>query len=348
MKKLSILWIVLVFFFVFSFEGPVLGATFTVNSTADTIDSSPGDNSCADRFGACSLRAAIMETNALGGAHTIVLQDNATYVLSLDNTLGDEDTAYEDDLDIGDNITIVGNNAVVRRNGACVTDSLTELGEFRLFHVLAGGSLYVSDLTITGGCDDVDSPSDWGMGGGIYVQGSLYLQNVILDNNSVTDFGGAIEVDTGGSVTIENSTIKNNYADYGAGVDVTEGTLEIINSTFDSNHATGDGGGLLNDGGTVTIKNTTISNNVASGRGGGIDIDNTSLLSNSLILINSTVVGNIASSKGGGIDLFDGSLEVVFSTIYRNDPEGVYISTGETMTIKNSIVAYNGTAWTYQ
>lgn len=46
-------------------------ATFTVNSTADTPDAIPGNGVCNDGMGACTLRAAIMEANALAGADTI-------------------------------------------------------------------------------------------------------------------------------------------------------------------------------------------------------------------------------------------------------------------------------------
>ena len=48
-------------------------ATFTVNTTDDTVDANPGDGIAADASGYCSLRAAIMEANALAGMDTIVL-----------------------------------------------------------------------------------------------------------------------------------------------------------------------------------------------------------------------------------------------------------------------------------
>ncbi|WP_051871201.1 CSLREA domain-containing protein [Chloroflexus sp. MS-G] len=60
----------------------VMAATFTVNTTNDTADANPGDGVCADSAGRCSLRAAVMEANALGGGpHTIVLQAGQTYTL---------------------------------------------------------------------------------------------------------------------------------------------------------------------------------------------------------------------------------------------------------------------------
>jgi uncharacterized repeat protein (TIGR01451 family)/CSLREA domain-containing protein len=46
-------------------------ATFTVNSTGDTPDNMPGDGLCNDGMGNCTLRAAMMEAEALGGTDTI-------------------------------------------------------------------------------------------------------------------------------------------------------------------------------------------------------------------------------------------------------------------------------------
>jgi len=45
--------------------------TFTVNSTADTVDVNNGDGICADSQGRCTLRAAISEANWNKGANTI-------------------------------------------------------------------------------------------------------------------------------------------------------------------------------------------------------------------------------------------------------------------------------------
>ncbi len=48
-------------------------ATFTVDSTVDSVDALPGDGVCADATGACTLRAAVMETNSLPGADVVHL-----------------------------------------------------------------------------------------------------------------------------------------------------------------------------------------------------------------------------------------------------------------------------------
>ena len=49
----------------------VFAATFSVNSVLDASDNIPGDGLCDDGLGHCTLRAAIEETNSLGGTNTI-------------------------------------------------------------------------------------------------------------------------------------------------------------------------------------------------------------------------------------------------------------------------------------
>ena len=47
--------------------------TLTVDPTNDAVYASPGDGICDDGSGKCTLRAAIIETNALVGPNTITL-----------------------------------------------------------------------------------------------------------------------------------------------------------------------------------------------------------------------------------------------------------------------------------
>ena len=57
------------------------GATFVVNSSADSVDANPGNGVCADASGNCTLRAAIMEANALSGAD--ITLPAGTYTLTM-------------------------------------------------------------------------------------------------------------------------------------------------------------------------------------------------------------------------------------------------------------------------
>jgi CSLREA domain-containing protein len=54
--------------------------TLTVNTTADTPDANPGNNVCADASGACSLRAAIEESNAKPGPATVSVPGGTYYL----------------------------------------------------------------------------------------------------------------------------------------------------------------------------------------------------------------------------------------------------------------------------
>src|SRR5512142_2010103 len=83
-------------------------AGFVVNTTADAVDVNPGDGVCATATGACTLRAAIMEANAHPGADTITLPAG-TYDLTIRGY--DEDAATTGDLDITDNLTLIGAGA---------------------------------------------------------------------------------------------------------------------------------------------------------------------------------------------------------------------------------------------
>src|SRR5262249_56535400 len=90
-------------------EGRVLPATFTVNSFLDTLDAKPGDGQAFDAAGRTTLRAAIMEANALPGADQINLP-TGNFTLTLAGA--GEDLGATGDLDVlNGNLTIVGDDA---------------------------------------------------------------------------------------------------------------------------------------------------------------------------------------------------------------------------------------------
>src|SRR6266516_2056309 len=85
-----------------------MAAVFTVNSTVDAVDVSPGDGACATLGGRRTPRAAVQEANARPGADGVNLPAG-TYVLAI---LGaGEDAAVTGDLDITDDLTITGAGA---------------------------------------------------------------------------------------------------------------------------------------------------------------------------------------------------------------------------------------------
>jgi hypothetical protein len=91
---------------------PLAAATFAVNSPGDFPDANHGDGHCETVAGngACTLRAALEETNALAGADTINLQPNVKYTLTMTDSLGIA-------LEIADSVTINGSNNTIDAMG---------------------------------------------------------------------------------------------------------------------------------------------------------------------------------------------------------------------------------------
>ena len=113
-----------------AFDAPA--ATFNVNVTSDLDDVLPGNGDCSSFIAnTCSLRAAIMEANALPGSDTIVLQADTGYTLTQS---GVDDTAEAGDLDITSSMTI---RSPILYTGA--QPRIDANGNERIFHILKGG-----------------------------------------------------------------------------------------------------------------------------------------------------------------------------------------------------------------
>jgi CSLREA domain-containing protein len=294
----------------------------TVNSTLDEPDAKPGDDLCLSTpSGVCTLRAAIMEANAVGDADTIILPPGE-YVLTVVGS--DEDAALTGDLDITSDLSIVGDDAEKTIINAIGLD-----GTDRVFHIVNPATVSISGVTIRGG--DIE-----GSGGGILnASGELAVSDSIISNNVARGLGGGIA--NGGALTITRSTIADNAAISGEVIGSTRGVrliaytrtqafaqgggiynvgkLEITESTLSLNLAF-NGGGLANDrGGSAALTNVTISTNTADNVGGGI------YAVGDVQLVNATIYANLAGEAGGGIYTF--------------------FTAGPGVTLTNSIVAFN-------
>ena len=123
--------------------------------------------------------------------------------------------------------------------------------------------------------------------------GTLTVYETAITNNinELQNVGGGIL--NGGTLSLDSSTVDNNFADGGGGGIWSNGVLAIRNSTISSNDA-GFGGGILLLGGTATIINSTIAGNTAE-LSGGIAAG----LSPQLTLHNTIVADNTAIGSGG-------------------------------------------------
>jgi Ca2+-binding RTX toxin-like protein len=311
---------------------------FTVNTFTDSIDVNEGDRSSADAAGNSSLRAAIMEANALAGDDTILLIPG-TYRLTISGR--DDNSTRFGDLDVKDSLTIIGAGTDQTFIDAAQLD--------RVFHVLPSGRLNLKNLTILGG-EEVN-------GGGILNQGFLTLENVIVQQNNA-DFGGGIFNDlltdqlgtttlagasgTGTSITVTNASNLPVQTPFVVQIDTEEIQVTAINGnqltvvrgfngTANVGHAANAAVNLLLDATTtvISVNDSTqfstdtpfdirIGNeelrvvsingntyNVARGVNGTTAAPhlggNTVTLVQELTITDSTITGNESRLQGGGL-----------------------------------------------
>ncbi|MGO9112125.1 MAG: right-handed parallel beta-helix repeat-containing protein [Thermoguttaceae bacterium] len=273
-----------------------------------------------------SLRQAILDANATPGADVIYFANNLHGTIKL--TSGD--------------LAVSAKNLMINGPGE---NQLTVSGNnlSRVFDIGGSASASIAGLTITEGRAN--------SGGGILVEDSAALS---ISNCSLTDnealgisvapgstagggFGGAIEDNSAGALTVTNSAFGGNTAvGIGANNPVTPGYILVLggaidvsfnstgpatirNSTFTGNQALGGspgasaGGGALsnssNVGATMTVTGCTLSGNAAIGAAGGDGIT------------------NFGSGQGGGINNF-ANLIVRNSTLTNNLALGTPLAPG--------------------
>ena len=122
-----------------------------------------------------------------------------------------------------------------------------------------------------------------------------------------------------GTLTCNNCIISDNTSFYnGGGITNLGGSLTINDSGIVNNKSSGNGGGIYNRNGIVNIRNTYMSGNVSYNNGGAIYS-----LEGAVTIDSSRILSNLAdNSDGGGIDSVNGSLQLVDSTIPKNQSKG--------------------------
>jgi CSLREA domain-containing protein len=285
--------------------------TFVVNSLVDApASANVADGVCetGPGNGVCTLRAAVMEANAVvgGGAHIEV--PAGVYLLT--HAGAGEDAGASGDLDITSAVTIDGKGP-----GVTIVDGLQY--DRVLSNVATGAS--VRGLTLRNGLI-TPGPGISNEGGGIKNVGSLTLENVAV--SAMQDAG----ILNSGVLELRHSIVQGSL--YG-GIRST-GTLRVTDSIVRSNGATG----VDALGGDTRIERSLISYN-----GAGV------YSQAALVILNSTVTSNATSGGDyAGIAVYSGSTQLVNVTITDNvtdfhDP-GVYVLGGSVF-IKNSVVAGN-------
>jgi CSLREA domain-containing protein len=325
----------------------VQAASFTVTTTADGTDASPGDGVCetAPDNGVCTLRAAIEEANAnVLASHDTIYLPAGTYTLSVGSNIPPDSTT---DLDIRESLTLIG-------DGAHLT-IIDGGGHDRVFEIARFGShipqVTMSGVTIRNGATSQE-------GGGIASHDSIVsLSGCYILNNSAADGGGIYN--HGGSVTLTGSSIVGgNTADFqGGGIYNQDGTLTFEDGLLGclDNTATF-GGSLFNDGGGVELTRITQCDGRAepaagSGYGGAIY----NMGGGTVTITRSRLQNNVAAGGigyGGGIfntssasrvDLIDSSISASRAAGSTGSGYGgaIFNTSGAVMHIEGSLISFN-------
>ena len=275
----------------------VSAATFTVNSTTDTVDSSPGNGVCLDAVFRCTVRAAIMEANAFAGVDTIRVP-SGTYTLTILGT--GENGSLTGDLDIIESVIV---------SGAGENSTFIDAGGIdRVLHILSGATVRMNGITAENGNPGANA-------GGIFNQGTTTLTHVRIVGNTGLDFGGGILNE--GDMTIVDSAVHKNITNGGnlsggGGGIFNQGVVAITHSTISDNTTFGRGGGIYNLDQTVTLTNATVSGNTGLNGGGIFNRFGT------VSLNHTTHHNNTATDNGGGIWNFGGVTTLTNSIIAGN------------------------------
>lgn len=306
-----------------------------VDSTADAVDANPGDGRCATAGNACTLRAAVMEANALAAAGTstynAIFVPPGTYTLAIAGR--GEDAAATGDLDLnGGNLTILGADATLDANGL---DRYFDLGP------LSPVNFSLEGVTIVRG-NAVSTPPNTGtsgpdIGGGIRIlkDSGLEVSRSVLRDNHAGARGGAIGMPATASTAVganpnivtalTHVTIEGNTAGVEAGALFNNRVailrrVAILGNRVTGTAATDRGAGIANSGDLTVDESLVHGNTMASGNAGGIGNrgDFAANIFGTIRVTNSTVSENVAG-QGGGIGNGPGATAIVSnSTVSGN------------------------------
>jgi hypothetical protein len=203
----------------------------------------------------------------------------------------------------------------LRRGITILSPISTTIDHFKIqngFHLTQGGGIYNFGTLILNNSIVHDNLSR-GTGGGIYSNGISTLNNTAVQFNKTgypccaTGAGGAGIYATGGTFTLNNSTVNNNAGNSsglsGSGINIASAATVAINNSTISGNSGGTGEGIYNTG-SLTLNNSTISNSTSYGlknSGGNVILQN-------------TIIANSNSAHG---DCYNGSSGTITSQGYN-------------------------------
>ncbi|MFW6146631.1 MAG: beta strand repeat-containing protein [Planctomycetota bacterium] len=220
----------------------------------------------------------------------------------------------------GGTITLAMGHLALRSDvtveGPAAGVTLDAAGRSGVMEIVAGASVSLSNLTLTGGGEQ-----GWSRGG-LRNLGTATLAGLVIRGNTARVGGGIYNE---GTLTVSDSRISENHAarvEGGGGIYNT-GTLTVIDSILRGNTAIWAGGGIYNTGDLV-VRGSTLTGNTAGnagvmrGFGGGIHSEGGAVL-----VIDSTIAANSVASfqlcVGAGISVWEAAHLTVVNSILRDN-----------------------------
>jgi len=275
-------------------------------------------------------------SGVLGGG---IYNDGGTMALTdvviADNTIANDVGAYGGGI-FNDDGAMVLTNVTIRDNTAEGDLGAQGGGIFN------GGTMTVTDSTVSGNVSATASAGSYGLGGGIYnSRGKLTLTDTTVSGNRATGHyarGGGIYGDDGGggAIALTNVTVTANAADHSGGGIFSYGALTLTNSTVSENSTDGFAGGIYSSGGTLT--GVTIEGNTAGQSGGGL------FNTGEMTVTDGAVRGNAGGSAGGGVYQAHAGATMAMTGVAIEDNEaqeggGVY--NGATLALAGTTIREN-------
>ncbi|MDR2544194.1 MAG: hypothetical protein LBD03_01365 [Methanobrevibacter sp.] len=244
------------------------------------------------------------------------------------------------------NINISGNKYIHAIDPEMVV--IDGAGKTKLFNVEKNSILNLTNLVLTGGCDN------GGNGGVIFSNGSLNIKGCTIHNNNVTIGGIYVDgISNTNTFSFINNKIINNHGLLCAGVYINGSNGIIKNTMFENNsniNPNASSSALIISGQfNVNISNSTFKDNNGSVGAGLRILGSPEDIKNSKTIINNSIFhDNEGSQSGAGLMCMCSDVSVENSKFYNNkidekyDPfkflsngAGVYTANCE-LNIKNS------------
>jgi CSLREA domain-containing protein len=310
---------------------PVFANGYTVDSTADAADPTPGDGVCDDGAGNCTLRAAIQTANAHGGDDTVIVPAGV-YELTLKRVASDDEATG--DLDVRDDTTVIGAGNATPCSGVGCTHIDGKGGKDRLFDVAPGGALQLESLSMSNGKASKKDPNpnqtDEVSGGCVRVAGILTTTEVAIADCSSPDDGGCVGVVDGASGSFFETFLTACRAkDGGGGIEADSSEIDLNRVTISDSKAGDEGGGIEISDSDAILRNVTFSGNKAK-RGGGLIAEGTA----GVFVNNSTFAENSASEGGSILGNASNPVEILNTILAAKKGNNC---SGSTVSIGNNI-----------